>query len=39
MVNWKKINPTKISGYLKKLNKSSLKLDQWAQLQLDCQNG
>jgi tRNA dimethylallyltransferase len=28
MVNWKKINPTKISGYLKKLNKSSLKLDQ-----------
>ena len=28
MTNWKKINPIKISDYLKKLNKSSLKLDQ-----------
>ncbi|MBD1157216.1 tRNA (adenosine(37)-N6)-dimethylallyltransferase MiaA [Pelagibacterales bacterium SAG-MED20] len=28
MIDWKKINPTKISDYLKKLNKSSLKLDQ-----------
>ena len=39
MVTWKKINPAKISYYIKKLNKSSLKLDQWVQLQLDCQNG
>ena len=28
MTNWKKINPDKISDYIKKLNKSSLKLDQ-----------
>ena len=28
MINWKKINPTDIGGYLKRLNKSSLKLDQ-----------
>ena len=28
MVSWKKINPTKIDNYIKKLNKSSLKLDQ-----------
>ncbi|MBT3777538.1 MAG: tRNA (adenosine(37)-N6)-dimethylallyltransferase MiaA [Pelagibacteraceae bacterium] len=28
MVDWKKINPTKLSDYLKRLNKSSLKLDQ-----------
>ena len=28
MVTWKKINPAKISYYIKKLNKSSLKLDQ-----------
>ena len=28
MINWKKINPIKIGDYIKKLNKSSLKLDQ-----------
>ena len=28
MANWKKINPTKIGGYIKRLNKSFLKLDQ-----------
>jgi tRNA dimethylallyltransferase len=28
MILWKKINPSKIPGYIKKLNKSSLKLDQ-----------
>ena len=28
MVSWKKISPAQISGYIKKLNKSSLKLDQ-----------
>jgi len=28
MMLWKKINPTKIAEYIKKLNKSSLKLDQ-----------
>jgi len=28
MVSWKKIDPTKISEYIKKLKKSSLKLDQ-----------
>ena len=28
MRSWKKINPTKIDDYIKKLNKSSLKLDQ-----------
>ena len=28
MISWKKINPMKISNYIKKLNKSSLKLDQ-----------
>ena len=28
MIDWKKINPIKISDYIKKLNKSSLKLDQ-----------
>ena len=28
MMLWKKINPTKIADYIKKLNKSSLKLDQ-----------
>ena len=28
MVNWKKINPSKIGDYLKRLNKLSLKLDQ-----------
>ena len=28
MTEWKKINPTQFSGYLKKLNKLSLKLDQ-----------
>ena len=28
MVSWKKINPIKIADYIKKLNKSSLKLDQ-----------
>ena len=28
MVNWKKINPIKIDGYIKRLNKSFLKLDQ-----------
>ena len=28
MVNWNKINPSKIDGYIKRLNKSSLKLDQ-----------
>ena len=28
MKSWKKINPTKIDNYIKKLNKSSLKLDQ-----------
>jgi tRNA dimethylallyltransferase len=28
MVNWKKINPIKIDGYIKRLNKAFLKLDQ-----------
>jgi tRNA dimethylallyltransferase len=28
MIDWKKINPIKISDYIKRLNKSSLKLDQ-----------
>jgi len=28
MTSWKKINPIKIASYVKKLNKSSLKLDQ-----------
>jgi len=28
MISWKKINPSKIGDYIKKLNKSSLKLDQ-----------
>ena len=28
MTSWKKINPIKIANYVKKLNKSSLKLDQ-----------
>ena len=28
MTSWKKINPNKIDGYIKKLNKSSVKLDQ-----------
>ena len=28
MTSWKKINPIKITDYVKKLNKSSLKLDQ-----------
>ena len=28
MKSWKKINPMKIDAYIKKLNKSSLKLDQ-----------
>ena len=28
MVNWKKINPNEINGFVKKLNKSFLKLDQ-----------
>ena len=28
MTSWKKINPLKIANYVKKLNKSSLKLDQ-----------
>jgi tRNA dimethylallyltransferase len=28
MTSWKKINPTKITEYIKKLNKSALKLDQ-----------
>ena len=28
MTSWKKINPNKITEYLKKLNKSSVKLDQ-----------
>jgi len=28
MTSWKKINPIKISNYIKELNKSSLKLDQ-----------
>ena len=28
MVSWKKISPVKISDYIKRLNKSSLKLDQ-----------
>jgi tRNA dimethylallyltransferase len=28
MTSWEKINPTKISEYIKKLNKSSVKLDQ-----------
>ena len=28
MASWKKINPIKITDYIKKLNKSSLKLDQ-----------
>jgi tRNA dimethylallyltransferase len=28
MVNWNKINPNEISTWIKKINKSSLKLDQ-----------
>tara|TARA_B110000495_G_C22549565_1_gene332533 strand:- start:175 stop:582 length:408 start_codon:yes stop_codon:yes gene_type:complete len=28
MISWKKINPIKINNYIKKLNKSLLKLDQ-----------
>ena len=28
MISWKKINPINISDYIKKLKKSSLKLDQ-----------
>ena len=28
MIDWKKINPSKINDYIKRLNKSSLKLDQ-----------
>ena len=28
MTSWEKINPTKIDNYIKKLNKSLLKLDQ-----------
>ena len=28
MTSWKKINPTKIDNFIKKLNKSLLKLDQ-----------
>ena len=28
MINWKKINPSEISSWIKKINKSSLKLDQ-----------
>ena len=28
MTSWKKINPIKINNYIKKLNKSLLKLDQ-----------
>ena len=28
MIDWKKINPNEINDYIKKLNKSSLKLDQ-----------
>jgi len=28
MITWKKINPIKIADYIKKINKSSLKLDQ-----------
>ena len=28
MTYWEKINPTKIADYIKKLNKSSVKLDQ-----------
>ena len=28
MTSWEKINPTKIANYIKRLNKSSLKLDQ-----------
>jgi len=28
MTSWEKINPTKITDYIKKLNKSSVKLDQ-----------
>ena len=28
MVSWKKINPVKVNDYIKRLNKSSLKLDQ-----------
>ena len=28
MIDWKKINPNKVSDYIKKLNKSSVKLDQ-----------
>ena len=39
MTSWKKINPIKVNDYIKKLNKSLLKLDQWAQLQLDCPDG
>ena len=39
MTSWEKINPTKIDNYIKKLNKSLLKLDLLAQLQLDCKNG
>jgi len=39
MTSWKKIKSTRIDDFIKKLNKSLLKLDQWAQLQLDCPNG
>jgi hypothetical protein len=28
MISWSKIDPNKIGSYIKKLNKSSLKLDQ-----------
>ena len=28
MISWKKINPVKVDDYIKRLNKSSLKLDQ-----------
>ena len=28
MTSWKKINPNKIADYIRKLNKSSVKLDQ-----------
>ena len=28
MISWTKINPSEISSYIKKINKSSLKLDQ-----------
>ena len=39
MTSWKKIKLTRIDDFLTKLNKSLLKLDQRAQLQLDCPNG